>query len=57
MVPAKEAARITNRSVLTLSRMASAGEIQVYRVRRNLFYKRSDLDALFQPVVPKGGAR
>jgi len=57
MVPAKEAARIANRSVLTLRRMAAAGEIQVYKIRRSLFFKRADLDKLFQPVATKGGVR
>jgi len=57
MVPAQEAARVTNRSVQTLRRMVAAGEIQAYKVRRNLFFKRSDLDALFQPLAKQGGAQ
>ncbi len=56
-VPAKEAALITNRSVLTLRRMAAAGEIQVYKIRRSLFFDRADLEKLFKPVARKGGAR
>jgi hypothetical protein len=37
--------------------MVAAGELQAYKVRRSLFFKRSDLDKLFQPLVKEGGAR
>jgi len=51
MVPAKEAAQITHRSVQSLRRMVDAGEIQAFKVRRRLFFKRADLLALFQPLT------
>ncbi|WP_005031702.1 helix-turn-helix domain-containing protein [Holophaga foetida] len=55
MIPAPEAARLTSRSPQTLRRMSKAGDLPVFRVKRCLYYRLSDLEALFQVVEIEGG--
>jgi len=57
MVPAQEAAQLMACSEQTLRRKIASGELPAFKIKRRLYFRKSDLDALFTAVAASGAAQ